>query len=489
MSRFVGFIGPSYTHSSLNVDCQRCVNWYPEINELGTGKDREVASLVRTPGLKLLATLGLGPIRGSHVTDSGRFFVVSGNKVFELDENYDSTELGTLTTNAGPVSLADSGKRIAIVDGSTSGFFYNFAAATFTPIPFPTDINFIPFAGCTHVVFQDGYFVYNHIGTDQFFISGLLNSAVADESTIDPLDFKSSEGKPDAILAIISNRQDLWMFNQQSIEVFYNSGAAAFPFDKTPGAFIGKGVTASRSALVIDDAAFWLGHDKNGSGQVFMASGYVPRRISTHPLEKAIAKYTNHADAVAYSYQEEGHSFYVLNFPSANTSWAYDLSTGLWHERTYTSQGFQQRHRAITHSYVFETHVVGDYENGNIYEMSRKHKSDNGTEIIRSRISPHMSEGGRRLVYNYFRLDVETGVGLDGVGQGTDPKVMLRYSDDGGHTWSSERWESLGKIGEKKTEVKWNRLGSAKDRVWWIAISDPVDATLIGADIGFKVGA
>src|SRR5690606_31683344 len=131
-----------------------------------------------------------------------------------------------------------------------------------------------------------------------------------------------------------------------------------------------------------------------------------------------------------------GHQFYVLNFSEA--TWVYDLSTGLWHERAYTNDGDLERHRVNTNSYDFKRglHLCGDYESNQIYLLDEETFTDGDTEITRLRTSPHLSESDslKRIICDRFQLDMETGVGLSS-GQGSDPQVMLQFSDDGGHTW------------------------------------------------------
>lgn len=480
--RFIGFVGPSYTLSSVNFDCQRTINLYPEFNEMGTGKEGEVAALVGTPGLRLLATVGDGPIRGTYKASNDRLFVVSGDSLYELDQDFNSTLLGALNSASGQVSIADNGIHLVVVDGG-DGYSFKFSDSTYAEMTFPADFGGVAYAGSDKVDFQDGYFIFNNTGTGQYFISD-LNSV-----DISALDYSTSEGNPDPIVGLISNHRELWIFNAQSAEVFYNSGAAGFPFTRIEGAFVEQGCAAKFSIAEIDNTVFWLGQDDKGAGIVYMASGYQPKPISTKAVEFAISTYDTISDAVAYTYQEMGHAFYILNFPSANATWAYDTKTGMWHERAYFSNGEFQMHRTLNHAFAFNTHVVGDFENGKIYELSSHVYTDNGDPIVRLRRAPHVSAGGNRVFYTSLQLDIESGVGIDGVGQGDDPQAMLRMSNDSGHNWGSERWASMGRLGQTKLRPRWERLGSARDRVFEVRISDPVKVVIIGAEINFEVGA
>jgi hypothetical protein len=462
---------------------------YAELDESGFGKEQQVAALVSAPGLLTLATLGTGPIRALWTASNGELYAVSRNKVYKLSSSFTGTEIGTITTFVGPVSLADNGVRLTIVDGTTNGFFWVFKTSTFAAITFPTDVGGVTLVGVDQVTYQDGYFIFNHKNSGLFFISGLMGSAVADDSTIDAADFSEAEGSPDILVAVLSDHRDLWLFGSRSIEVWFNTASTVdFPFERIQGAFVEHGCAAPFSVAKMNNTVYWLGADDKGSGLVFQATGYQPRRISTHAVEQAIQSYGSVEDAVAWTYQENGHHFYVLNFTSANTSWVFDTTTNLWHERVYTDQGQLGRHRANSHAFAYNKHVVGDYETGKIYELSASHLTDDGTAITRQRVTPHLSSDMLSVFYPKFQLDIETGTGIDGLGQGVDPQAMLTFSDDGGHTWSNEKWTSFGRIGQTKARAIWRRLGSSRDRVFKVSITDPVRVTIIGAHLDVEPG-
>lgn len=473
--RFPAFIGPSYTLRSVNVDCQRCINMFPELNELGTGKEREIACLVSTPGLSLLATVGDGPIRGLYKANNGRVFVVSKNKLFELSSLFAATERGTLNTSLGQVSIADNGFDLVLVDGP-NGYSLNFDTNAFAQIVDEA------FYGANQVQYIDGFLVFDKPDSQTYYYTELRSL------TFNALNEYDVEGAPDGLTGFVFSNRDMYFLGAKSIEVWYPTGVANDEFSRSQGAFVEVGCAARFSIAKAANTVFWLGSNDAGQGIVYRAQGYQPQRVSTHAVEQAIQSYSNISDAVAYSYQADGHEFYVLNFPSANTTWVYDVMTNLWHERVYMNQGQFERHRANCHVFAFGKHIVGDYATGKIYEMSSTFASDDGVAIPRERTAPHFSDGLVRITHNAFQLDIETGVGLDGVGQGTDPKAMLQFSDDGGHSWSNEKWADLGKIGETRKRVKWRRLGMSRDRVYRIRITDPVRVTMIGAELDVTKG-
>jgi hypothetical protein len=475
--RFPGFIGPSYTLQSINVDCQRCVNLFPEVNALGTGKEREVAALVPTPGLLLKLTLPQTPVRGLWRASTGTLFAVGGNKLYSISSSWVATELGSLDTSEGPVSMADNGTHLVVVDGM-SGYSWNMDTSAFAEI---SDPDFYP---ADQVAFLDGYFIFNKQGTNQFFHSDL--NAI----TFDALDIGTAEGSPDALVGTLANSQNLFLFGPQSIEVFYNTGDADAVFARIQGAVLAVGCAAAFTIAKLDNTVYWLGGDANGSGIVYRMQGYQPQKISTPAIEAAIREVdaADLADAKAWTYQQGGHQFYLLNLPGAETTWVFDASTELWHERQYLNLWSLERHRADCHAVAYGENVVGDYQNGCIYALDPDTLTDNGTSIARIRRSPHFSSSLKSVRHNSFQLDMETGVGTSGTGQGVNPQVMMRYSNDGGHTWSTEQWADAGRIGATKTRVIWRRLGSARDRVYEVRITDPVKTVLIGAELGVEEG-
>ena len=482
--RFKGFIGGSYTLRSFNVDCQRCINLYPENNELGTGKAGEVAALQPTPGLTLLQTIGTGPMRGAFTAGNGTLYVVSGNTLYSVSSAWAATSLGTLLTSTGAVSIADNGIVLCVVDGQY-GYYYTFSGGAFQSI---TDTVFTGFGGAAQVAFFDTQFVFIAPTGNTLFLSP-QNAAAA--TPFDGTQFATTESTNDQLLAVVNSHENLWLIGSKHTEVWYNAGNAypTFPFNPISGGILEYGTVAAFSVARMNQTVFWLGADDKGAGIVYMANGYTPQRISTYAIEYAIQQYTTMADAVAYCYQANGHTFYVLNFTAGNCTWVYDATTQMWHERAFTLNGSINRHLGQVHAFAYGVQVVGDYANGNLYKLDEAQNLDNGSAITRLRAAPHITDGLKYSFYSQFQLDMEVGVGLDGTQQGTNPQVILQWSDDAGYTWSNEKWSSAGNIGQRFQRVIWRRLGKSRDRVFRIIITDPVIVCLLGAEILAETGA
>jgi len=471
------FIGPAYLHRSVNAAAQRCVNLYPEI--IIENENRRLI-LVGCPGRHLFATVGAGPIRGAwKCQKDGRVFVVSGSQLYEVYASQTSVLRGTLASASGPVSMADNGLQLAIVDGPKM-YILTLATSSFGAVTDPA------FPGANTIGFQDGYFIFNDPGTGRFYITALY-----DGYDINALDFATAEGAPDNVIALIVDHREVWLFGTSSIEVFFNSGNNSFPFERIQGAFIEHGCAAAFSPVKMDNSVFWLGADDKGQGMVWRANGYTPERISTHAIEYAIKQYARIDDAIGFAYQDEGHTFYQLTFPSANATWVYDAATKWWHERAWTDgNGELNRVREESHVAAFGKHIVGDRENGSLYELNLDFYDDFGGELTALRSSPHHNNPRSYFTnYDHFELLTETGVGLDGVQQGDDPVVLLDWSNDGGHTWSHQKRLPLGRIGEFTRRARISRLGRSRNRVWRTRITDPVKRTMTGVDIGAREAA
>jgi hypothetical protein len=551
-------------------------------------------------------------------------YVASGGKLYRVDGNFAVTELG-LINGSGLVSMADNGIQL-FVACNPSAFIYNANTGVFAQITDPD------FPGAVTVGYLDSYFVFNEPNSQRVWVTSLL-----DGTAIDPLDFASAEGNPDNIVSLMVDHREVWLFGNNTVEVWYNAGLADFPLARIEGAFMETGCLAPYSVAKLDNAVFWLGSDARGNGIVYRNQGYNAQRVSTHAIEWQIQQYGVLNDAIGYSYQQDGHSFYVLTFPTAQATWVFDVATGAWHERAYWDGVQYRRHRSNCQANFAGQVLVGDWENGRVYAFDPEVYVDenNLQRWMRSwRALPTGQNTLKRTAHHALQLDLEAGfqslispsaelvknpgnpftnsdfwisyvdsaIGLptpgtfsivsnklrlttDGASLGAgaytifdtipgqfvtinlrasavlpsgvplicgisvgssltnasygqsqsstdtgnvtftftaltsktyvtfiiysgvpgvgacdlhyatataspyfegDPKVMLRWSDDGGHTWSNEHWASMGKIGEYGKRVIWRRLGMTaklRDRVYEISGSDPVKIAIMGAEL------
>ncbi len=463
---YKGFVGGSYRARSSNFDAETCLNLYAEGSTTGTAKD--IAVLYGTPGLVLWANLGDGPIRGALRFDASTAYVVSGDTVYRVASNGASGAIGTITFGNDPVSMASNGFQVVI---STDPEMWAIDVGTDTV----TQVLDPDFLGSTHVVFLAGYFIW-----------GVPNSGRSQYSTlystdIEPLSFFTAEASPDFGVAQLADHLEYWYFGESTTEVFSVVADADQPLQRINGAVIEHGCAAPFSVAKMDNTVYWLGADDNGKGTVWRATGaYEPQRVSTPAIEYAISQVEDISGAVAWTYQQESHSFYILNV--GDRTWCFDASTALWHERAWRNpvDGSLHRHRGQCQMAFAGKNIVGDWQNGNLYALDLNAYTDNGATIVSRRTGPYVSA----RTYNMLQVDFETGVGLV-EGQGENPIALLQWSDDGGKTWSNDHPAEIGRVGEYQRRVRWRRLGTSRRfglaRTFRVTITDPVKRVITGA--------
>lgn len=488
MARF-GFVGPSYTSQSGNAADQQCMNLYPEAIEVPNEQQRLVT--YPTPGLEVWATAG-SKTRGSWQINDRAFIVIS-DSLYEIPASAGAlTFLGNVANDLLPVSMVAYGDQLLIAS-ATQAYVLTLSTNVLAVV---ADLVGISVA---KVDFCGGYFIALITDTNTFQISAIL-----DATSWDPLDFAQISIFPGNLTSMIVDHNEIWLFSELATTVYYLSGNADFPFDVNPSTqVIEAGIAAINSVAKLDNTIFWVGKDTRGRGVIWKASGYTPTRVSNHAVEFAIQGYGDISDAVAYSYQDQGHGFYVLFFPTAEVlptgtkshTWVFDVATGMWHERGFWDpvMGEYQGHHSWNHVFFSNKHLVGDWSSGNLYNMSIDLLDDAGDEIRRVRRAPHVSTEQKWMFHSQLQVFLESGLGptpplTDGAGDARDPIISLRWSDDGGHTWSNEQQAGAGQVGQYKKRVIWRRLGRSRDRIYEIIMSDPIEWRIVDAFLEVEAG-
>lgn len=472
----VNIVGPSYEGHSLSVDAQRSINLFPEVDEGQGGKT--VAMLARTAGLRTRLTLPKAPIRAM-ANCGGRLFALAGDTLYEVTKSagaWSHDVIGTVSTSSGRASIIYDGLNVIVSAGRR--YAYNLDSKVWSQLaeaPAGTEADGV-----------DGYTVFIEAGTGKFWYG-----EYQDPADVDGLNFATAEAYPDDLVGIVILQRKVVLLGSTSIEEWYNSGGSDNLFERIEGSVRDRGCAAAGSIARIDNTAFFLGSGDEGEGMVWRLTDGAPQRISTHAVERALQQSTDLSKATAFVWEEYGHTFYQITAPGLDTSWVYDVSAGLWHERAWwnTATGAFERHRGELHAFWQGMHLVSDYETGDIYEMRFDAFDDAGNPLRWLRRTAYSDAQLRRFAVHSFQVDIETGVGLDGEGQGVSPVLFLRYSDDGGRTWSQLRPASMGRIGQYRVRAIWRRLGHSRNRIWEVSGSDPVKTVLIRAVADITLGA
>jgi hypothetical protein len=434
--------------------------------------------LVYSPGLALFSALSGPSVRGI-ILIKGHCYAVSGTTLYEVFTDGSSIARGQVGSDGNLVSMAASQIHMCVV---SAGTLYVLTIGTNQFQKILNDNNGNPLGTIGQVDYSDGFFLILLANSQQINIS-----APEDPTNWIATQFIVVSEFPDNVIAFKVDHRQPFLLGPKASVAYYLSGGPNI-YDPIPGGFIENGIIAPASLTKLDNTLFWIDQDDRGQGIVRRLNGYTPVRVSNFAVEFAMQSYAKISDAVGYSYQDQGHSFLVLYFPTPSKTWVYDVATGLWHERQFLNPntGQTMAHRSQCHAFAFGRHLVGDWQTGNIFDMNISYLTDFGNSIQRIRRSPAVSKENEWLRHHSLEVDVETGLGpqpplLDPAGNPRGPLLNLRFSDDGAKTWSNLQPRDCGQAGKFKTRVIWRRLGRSRQRVYELSASDAVPWRVVDA--------
>lgn len=472
MVNYRGFIGPTYMVSSYMADQELTINLYYE--KVQSNNAPFSASLLQIPGVQKIGQGSLG-IGSAHIWVPGpdREFAIIGNSFVEIDISGNVTTYGTVSLNGTPGTISYNGKsggQLFITSGG-NGYLFTLATNAFASIA--------ALAGkAAQGNFIDGYFISLDLTLNRIYISNLNDGA-----TWDPNQWFSRSIASDPWIAMAVVNRLIYLFGSQTSEVWYDAGTSPIPFQAHPSGLIQFGTPASASPKVVAGTVVFLASTLNGSGDVMQMQGFTPVSVGNYSTQYAFSNFTSFTDAIGDCIDYKGHTFYTLYFPSQNASFMWDAELQVWTQigTWITETGQYVAWRPAFHAFAFQQNRCLDRAGSGIYNLTSDSYVDvESRPIRRVRRAPGLVKEDERLVYNQFILGIDTGDALQNW-QGSNPMVSLRYSDDGGRTWSVEDWRSLGYIGEYGTVVIWNRLGASRRRVFEVCITDPVPSRFVSA--------
>jgi len=480
----IPILGASVKSVAQDSNYQKCINLMP----ISTGKDsRGGGALIPTPGLYEIGDLGGTSCRGIFRVDN-YVYVARDSTLYRLEINLatlsiTSTSLGTLQTSSGYVKFARNPTQLIIVDSSAFGYIVTLSSGAFAQI---ADTDFV---GGSSVVFVDGYFIYNQPGT-----ALLRSSALNNGTSWDAADVATAESKPDGLVGLAINRREIWAFGTSTVEVWYDAAnASGLPFSPRIGSDIDIGCSAAGSIVETNNLIMWL--DSRGfivQSQVSNylrenSSGYDIKIVSDDQLNAEIASYDEISDAIAFTYIDRGRIIYQISFPSQFKTWALDQTTGVWTERAYfSSYHNSNRDHLVQYCAVYNNKQIAcGYQSGKIYIISSEYFDDDAAPIHRLRQTAPLSVEGKLVGIDKLELRMGSGKAKPS-GLGSDPQISMRYSNDGGYTWSHFLPRSIGKIGEYGKHIIWNRLGSGTEWVFEFMVTEPIDFSIIEAFVSIS---
>lgn len=467
----INFAINSYLSKSSLASSERLVNMRAELNPQTSPFKY---TLFETPGLTEWTNTGIPlAILGMQVMGELLYVVVQNGNVYRYDSTKTQTMLGNIPEDLSNVIMTNNGTQMTILTDNGTAYYCTSVASSLTQI---TDADY---QLSDSVATLDGYTIATKQLGRTFQFSNLNTT-----QTWDALDTQTVEANGSNIVRAATNNLEVWFFKEDIIEVYYDSARPGYIFDRKDGILIQKGCAAKLSIASLDNCFFFLGNDR----LVYQTIGYQLNPVSTFPISQAIQSYETIDDAFGFCYTHDGHKIYALCFPTEGKFWEYDISVGLWSERTsINNSGAESRWRANCHAHFFGKNLIGDYETGIIYEIDSSTYTENGTRILRKAITSTVFQNYGRATLQRFILVMNTGEGIAS-GQGSNPEIMLRVSTDGGRQYSFEMWQPLGAAGEYLTDVFWTNLGEGRSAIFEVNYSDPTQFRIVGAYLDAGLG-
>ena len=466
MPQEIKIFGLGQQSKSSNITAMNRLNVYYDVQP-----DSDKAPIVAygTPGTILFSTASSQPSRGMHWVESNNvLYVVQRGDLWGIAADGTATLVAALTTYNqsdinGRISMANNGLQICIVTG-TYGYIYNVTTNTLTDITAS-----LPAGGADTVTFLDSYFIVNRANTGQFYLS-----AQYDGLTWNALDFATAESNPDNLQAVIADKGYLALLGTSSIELWVNSGAQAFTFERVNGSPSPSGLMARWSLSRCGDFLTGLFKTKHGALFVGQLQGYNVMQVSTPDIDYIINQYQSPSDAVGFGYTLNGRIYYQITFQAEGKTWLYDVMSNAWSQ--LKSWGISRHFGDLCCAFNSKL-IISHYANGTLSYLSQQAFTDNGHPIEREITGSHLFTPGRNKTrISRLRIDMEGGVGDLTT---SNPTVMLSVSRDGGHTFGQELWTTIGAQGDFTMRAEWRRLGCARDWVFKLRMTDPVKFVLI----------
>jgi len=539
-----GVITASISGSTLTVTAVTSGTIYPGQTIQGTSVTANTVVTALGSGTVLsqsIATGGTGYAVNDTITVLGGVYgsspatytvsTISAGVVTGLTQTFAGAYTST-PTNPASTSTNGSGTGLTLNltfgtgSGSTGNYVVSGSQTVSSETMYLLNFSVLPssdgaFTGASIVDIVDNYFVYNRPSTQQWAASNLLSPITYG------LSYASKFTGPDNLVSLVCDHGQVYLLGESTSEVWADQGTFPFAFQRIPGSSSQHGLAAANSIARLGNSFAYIAKNNRGQAEIVIMNGYFPQRISTHAVENTLVN-QNISDAIAYTYQLEGHECYVVTFPSLDITWVYDITTQLWHKWLWTdSQNNYHRHRSNCSAFFQNVVLVGDWQNGQIYQLDPNNYTDNSDAIRRLRRCPHLTTDLQRQYFDELQIQFQPGVGTTGLSNTegnlvgdpliigplntyligfnndiiigldqnlnaltptTNPQAMLRWSSDGGSTWSNEHWSTIGKTGKYRNRIIWRRLGWARDRVYEVVVTDPINAVIVSANLKASAG-
>lgn len=402
------------------------------------------------PGLSQFAAVGTGPIRGVYrklgVLESV-YFVVSGQQLYSVTTSGVATLIGAVPGDD-LVNMDGGPSKLLLAAGGTA---YSTDGTTITQINMPDNVS------VSSVAYVSGYFLLAQQDSERYYW------LAPGDTDPDALNFASAENGPGNIVRLARLLDEIWAFKEQTTEVLQLTGNLDTPFQPIGGRLYEQGCANKDTVFTLDNTLFWIGTDLKA-----YRADTTPIRISDHSMEERL-RVAGSDNLRAWAIALDGHTLYCVRVANVGT-FVYDVENQNWVRFKTCGQDTWRAH--IGTQTDGSLIIAGDDTDGILWKLDPDISNDNGDPLERE-VTGGITVLGKPVKCRDFSVRVATGWAPI-TGTAADPKLQMRYSDDGGNIWSSWIEMPLGYQGQYLTEVVWRQLGLMSDpgRLFTVRMTD-----------------
>jgi hypothetical protein len=391
-------------------------------------------NILSRPPLVSYASRGAGPIQGAFQKPglfSGDKFYVSNGHLFR-----EGVDKGAIDGSGEVIWAAGIGE--LLVTRGASAWSYN--GTNLAAVAFPDS------AQVNSVHWMARRFVYARKGSGRFYWS-----ALDDGRTIDGFDFANAESEPDELLDIAKMGDLFAMLGANSVETWMLNGDTDLPWTRVSQRTFGRGIFSPGAKAEIADAntVYFVSSD----GMVCKMAGDAPQRVSDSALEEDIKLAS---EISVFGYQYEGKPFVVIRLEDVAT-YVLDLVAGDMPSR-FSTQG-RANWAPLCAITVNGVPYFGDDTTASVWQFSEGAVTDSGqVEMARYFTGGYPSASNVSIIN--LLVSGNNGSATVETGESADPILEMRFSRDGGRTWSDWRANRWGRMGEYKRRARFGACGS-----------------------------
>lgn len=390
-------------------------------------------------------TYSLG-ISGGGGSGAAGTYTVSSNVVTSAE----LTSFGTGYTTAPTVSFPSGGGKGAM------GLAY---------------INDFPSPHLPYPAFIDGYIMLAQR-------SDVYNCVLDEPDHWDPGEYLTAEMFPDSIVTLSRQNNQVVVLGESSIEFFYDAAnTSGSPLSRNDAAAIQIGCVFPNAIYQNENSCIFTGQSDSGGRSVWQITAFTPKKISDEYIEKILDAETNPMGVYGYGLRTLGHLFYLINLPTLNRTFLYDVDEKLWHEWSTNNLG---NHSVFTFNHMVDIQNGAAYilhtNNGTVYKVDPTKYTDATNPILCDIVT-------NKFDFNTYKRKFYSGLRVVGDQYASGTSVDISWTDNDYQSWSNIKTIML-----TDDYPAFQRLGSSRRRAFRIQNSQNTPLRLESIEVDYAEG-